>query len=85
MQDAIELAVAHKRLHPSESYRTVSNRFKVAQTTLYDRVKRLHQSHVGGAMRRLSIEQEGRLVAKIHEYADRGTLLSPRQVRQFAS
>ena len=36
---SIELAIHHKRLHPSDSYKSLAEHFQVKKATLYNRIK----------------------------------------------
>ncbi|EIW67205.1 hypothetical protein TREMEDRAFT_69735 [Tremella mesenterica DSM 1558] len=61
MEDPMALAVQYKNQHPSESYQSVADRFKVPRTTLNDRHRAIHLPHPINAPRRLSVEQENQL------------------------
>ncbi|EIW67208.1 hypothetical protein TREMEDRAFT_33656, partial [Tremella mesenterica DSM 1558] len=67
-----------------ESYQKVVDRFNIARSTLYDRHHAGHLPHPINAPRRLTVQQEEQLILKINEYANRGTLLTPRHVRRLA-
>ena len=56
----------------------------MSSTSIYYRVSGNHTDASTAAHRRLSIPQEQALLAKINEYASRGTLLSPHHVKELA-
>ena len=81
----MDQAILYKRQHPSESYRTVSDRFDVASSTLQDRVAGTHAAPGKRLHRNLSTAEEDVLLAKIEAYASRGTLLSPQHIKDLAA
>ncbi|ADV20611.1 Hypothetical protein CGB_B8130W [Cryptococcus gattii WM276] len=84
MIDSMNLALEHKINNPHDSYQKVADLYGVSKSTLYDRHTNVHASITTSAARHLSIVQEEELVKKINEYAERGTLLTPRHVVEFA-
>ena len=80
----MQRAIAYKHEHPEETYSAVANQFSVAPTTLYNCCRGVHAAPGIHGPRHLSIEQEAALLAKINAYATRGTLLTPKHVRQLA-
>lgn len=84
MADSMTLALEHKINNPRESYQKVADLYGVSKSSLYDRHTGVHSSHTASAPRHLSIVQEEELVKKINEYAERGTLLTPRHVVELA-
>ncbi len=77
--------MAHRLEHPQEPIRHVANQSEVASSTLHDRLTGKHAPRGQRGSRALSIEQEGVLLVKINEYAERGTLLTPSLITQFAT
>ena len=77
-------ALEYKRQHPSESYLKLSNRFGIPASTIRDRHHGTHAPQGHNMRRRLSVVQEGVLINTINQYADRGTLLSPKHIHQLA-
>ncbi|EIW73228.1 hypothetical protein TREMEDRAFT_25048 [Tremella mesenterica DSM 1558] len=84
MPDLLLAASRYKKKHPSESFASVSLRYNIPKTTLYNRFKGVHSPRGNNVARALSIPQEYRLINKINEYANRGTLLTPRFVKELA-
>ncbi|EIW71701.1 hypothetical protein TREMEDRAFT_28153 [Tremella mesenterica DSM 1558] len=80
----MDAAIAYKLANPSESLRKVAGRFEVSHVTLHDRLNNKHAPPGTLIPRNLSIIQEEALIAKINEYAARGTLLTPKHVGVFA-
>ncbi|EIW66170.1 hypothetical protein TREMEDRAFT_35394 [Tremella mesenterica DSM 1558] len=80
----MEAAITYKKNNPSESLRKVAARFNVSHVTLHDRLNETHLPSGIRTVRRLSVIQEEAILAKINQYAYRGTLLTPRHVRHFA-
>ena len=79
MADPIKLAVQHKHLHPSDSYKSVAEQFQVTKTTLYNHFKGTHQAAGINTPRALSIKQERVSVDKISSYAICGTVTGVRR------
>ena len=79
-----DLAVEYKLEHSLERYKAVAQRFQVSRSTLNDRCKGKHLSHQEGAIRHISLLQEGELIRQINAYAARGTLLTPQHVHELA-
>ncbi|AFR98864.1 hypothetical protein CNAG_05436 [Cryptococcus neoformans var. grubii H99] len=84
MADSMTLALEHKINKPLEGYQKVADLYGVSKSSLYDRHTGVHSSHTASAPRHLSIVQEEELVKRINEYAERGTLLTPRHVVELA-
>ncbi|EIW66698.1 hypothetical protein TREMEDRAFT_74665 [Tremella mesenterica DSM 1558] len=84
MPDLLRAASLYKKKHPSESFASISLRYNVPKTTLYNRYEGVHSRRGVNVARALSIAQEAKLVLKINNYADRGTLLTPQLVRELA-
>ena len=80
----MDQAVAYKKQHPEATYSEVSNRFKVPSSTLNDHVRGTHDAPGVRTPRILSVHEEKVLVAKINSYADRGTLLRPKHIKELA-
>ncbi|EIW70990.1 hypothetical protein TREMEDRAFT_26974 [Tremella mesenterica DSM 1558] len=84
MSHNMDAAIAHKKLHPKQSYTKVAEKFNVPSSTLYDRVTNTHAPRGINTQRNLSVIQETALLDKINSYAARGTLLTPRHIKQLA-
>ena len=80
----MQQAIAYKNQHPEESIHTVADRFHLPYSTFRDHLKGNHDVRGIRTLRNLSVAQEQVLVDKINAYADRGTLLSPRHVKELA-
>ncbi|EIW66860.1 hypothetical protein TREMEDRAFT_65270 [Tremella mesenterica DSM 1558] len=80
----MEAAITYKKNNPSESLRKVAARFNISHVTLHDRLNETHLPSGIRTVRRLSVIQAEAILAKINQYAYRGTLLTPRHVRHFA-
>ena len=80
MQEALD----YKAQHPSESYAKLSARFGVPATTIRNRLCGTHAPRGERMPRRLSTSQEGILIDTINNYAERGTLLTPKHIHQLA-
>ena len=84
MAHSIELAIHHKHLYPSDSYKSVAGCFQVKKMTLYSRIKDTQSAHGVNTPQALSTEQERVLVEQISQYATRGTFLTLFQVHELA-
>ena len=80
----MQAAIAYKRDHPQTSLRKLSESFHVPKSTLSDNLNGTHSSNTVPSNRLLSDVQEKVLVDRINAYAQRGTLLSPRHVKELA-
>ena len=80
----MDQAIAYKQEHPGESFSSVSNLFQVPSSTLHDHFKGSHAAEGRHGPRNLSIEQEHALIRKINEYDERGTLLTPKHIKELA-
>jgi hypothetical protein len=70
--------------HPGTSISAVSKLKLVPKSTLSSRINGTHAPRGLKVNRNLSIVQEDGLIKKINNYANRGTLLEPRHVRELA-
>ena len=70
---------------PNKSIRQLARDHNIAPSTLNDQVSGRHLSSGKAWNRKLSLVQEDVLIAKINEYAARGTLLTPRHVHSLAA
>ncbi|WVF71603.1 hypothetical protein IAT40_006411 [Kwoniella sp. CBS 6097] len=80
----IDAAIAWKKEHPEDPLREVADRFKCSKTTLGARISGFQQDHISGSKTALSSDDEHLLIARIKDYASRGTLLAPRHVKAMA-
>ena len=81
----MDAAIAYKLAHPQQTYAKVAERFEVAASTLHDRMTDRHAAPGQRHSQNLSIEQEGAVINKINDYAERGTLLTPGHVKDLAN
>ena len=79
----MDAAIAYKRQHPSESILSISKRFGVPSSTLYNQINKTYASHEDQSRQNLSVNQEEVLVKQILSYAERGTLLTPRHITEL--
>ena len=84
MHNALAQAVRECTNSPEKSVRQVAREYNVAPGTLNDQITGRHLSSGKASNRNLSELQEDVLIAKINDYASRGTLLTPRHVRSLA-
>ena len=84
MADSIKLAIHHKHLHPSDSYKLVAEWFQVKKTTLYSRIKGTQCAPGVNIPQALSVKQERALVDQISQFATRITLLTPSLVHEYS-
>ena len=84
MHNALAQAVRECTNSPEKSVRQVAREYDVAPGTLHDQITGRHVSSGKAWNRKLSLVQEDVLIAKINDYASRGTLLTPRHVRGLA-
>ena len=84
MHNALAQAVREYTNSPEKSIRQLARDHDIAPSTLNDQVTQRHLSSGKAWNRTLSELQEDALIAKINDYASRGTLLTPRHVRSLA-
>ena len=81
----MDKAIEYKHLHPSTSLTELANRTGIPRSTLHDRITNTHLPRGHRTNRNLSIIEEEALLNKITAYADRGTLLTPKNITTMAT
>ena len=74
----------YKNDHPDVSLRSLENKFDVPKSTIGARLKGTNASRLESSHTKLSASQEALLVEKINQYANRGYLMTPANVREMA-
>jgi hypothetical protein len=80
----MDQALLEKRTSPHKSVWDIAAAHGIPSSTLHNHLKGTHGQKGCSPLCNLSVIQEEALITKINEYADRGTLLTPRHISELA-